>query len=229
MTMASSAGIPVPVVIGERPQPDGLLLIEYLPGSSHQPEKPDPERARTIGAMAARIFAVPTDEVELPLVTHPIPSIDFGALRAESEPDPAMSKAEERIAEQAPPDPIGFTHGDLWSGNVLWQGAEIVGVLDWDGAGRAAAGVDLGSLRCDAAMCYGADMADLVLGGWEAEVGRPADSVAYWDVVAALSTPPDISWFAPAISGMTGRPGLTADILRTRRNEFLLDALDRLG
>jgi hypothetical protein len=53
--------------------------------------------------------------------------------------------------------------------------------------------------------------------------------VAYWDVVAALSTPPEIDWFAAAISGMTGRPDLTKDLLRARRDEFLADALDRLG
>lgn len=163
------------------------------------------------------------------MVSHPIPSVDFDALPAESEPDPLMTEAQQRIADAAPPDPIGFTHGDLWSGNVLWQEDEIVAVLDWDGAGRAAAGVDLGSLRCDAAMCYGGDAPDQVLAGWESEAGRPADSVAYWDVVAALCTPPDIGWFAPAISGMTGRPDLTAEILHARRDSFLADALDRLG
>jgi hypothetical protein len=38
--------------------------------------------------------------------------------------------------------------------------------------------------------------------------GRPAEDVAYWDAVAALSTPPDMGWFAKAIADQ-GRRDLT--------------------
>jgi Phosphotransferase enzyme family len=37
-------------------------------------------------------------------------------------------------------------------GNTLWRGGELAAVIDWDCAGLGAAGVDLGSVRCDAAM-----------------------------------------------------------------------------
>ena len=87
--------------------------------------------------------------------------------------------------------------------------------------------MDLGSLRCDAAMCYGLEAVDHVMTGWRREVGRPAEPLAYWDAVAALSTPPDIDWFAKAIAGMTGRPDLTKELLRERRDAFLADALER--
>jgi hypothetical protein len=87
--------------------------------------------------------------------------------------------------------------------------------------------VDLGSLRCDAAVCFGLAAADDVLAGWQAAAGRGADDVAYWDVVAALSTPPDIDWFTEAISAQ-GRPDLSRVLLAHRRNVFLSDALDRL-
>jgi hypothetical protein len=58
----------------------------------------------------------------------------------------------------------------------------------------------------DAAMSYGLDASDHVLDGWQREAQRPALSLAYWDIVAALSTPPDIDWFAGAIADMNGRP-----------------------
>lgn len=232
MRAAAADGLPVPRVVAESihqgPDRQPLLLIEYLDGSSHQPRNPDPDRLHAVGAIAARIFAIEVADDQLPTVTHPIPSIDFDALRAQAAPDPLLTTAQARVAATVPDDPIGFTHGDLWSGNVLWRGAEIVGVLDWDGAGRGPAGVDLGSLRCDAAMCYGPDAPEMVLAGWQHEADRPADNVAYWDTIAALSTPPDIAWFAAAISGMTGRPDLTAEILRDRRDAFLADALTRL-
>ena len=228
--LAGRGGVPVASVIAARTDENGaLLLIEYVDGTSVQPIEPDPLRLAALGAMAARIGAVDPGSAALPAVTRPIPGVDFDELRAKATPQPLLVAAQERVAAIVPADPIGFVHGDLWSGNTLWRGAELVAVIDWDGAGLGPAGVDLGSLRCDAAMCYGLDAADQVLAGWESESGRPADSVAYWDAVAALSTPPDIGWFSEAIAGMTGRPDLTTALLGERRDTFLTDALDRLG
>jgi len=92
---------------------------------------------------------------------------------------------------------------------------------------KGPAGVDLGSLRCDAALYHGLACADDVRRGWEEAAGRAAADVAYWDVVAALSTPPDMGWFVGAIAGQ-GRPDLTREILVERRDAFLADALRRL-
>jgi hypothetical protein len=50
-------------------------------------------------------------------------------------------------------------------------------VLDRDCAGVGPAGIDPGSLRCDAAWCHGVEAAEHILRGWEAEAGRPASDV----------------------------------------------------
>ena len=92
---------------------------------------------------------------------------------------------------------------------------------------RRAARVDLGSLRCDAAICFGPEAADDVVAGWEEAAGRSAADLAHWDVVAALSTPPDLGWFPGAIAGQ-GCPDLTRELLVRRRDAFLRAALDRL-
>jgi aminoglycoside phosphotransferase (APT) family kinase protein len=230
VALARVGGVPVADVIAARADDKAvLLLIEYVRGSSHQPVEPDPARLAALGAIAARISAVDPGSAELPIVTHPVPDVDFDEMRDQAEPQPLLTAAQERVAAIVPDGPAGFVHGDLWSGNTLWCGTELAAVIDWDCAGRGAAGVDLGSLRCDAAMCYGLDAAGHVLAGWEREAGRAAESLAYWDAVAGLSSPPDIGWFAPAISGMTGRPDLTEELLRERRDAFLADALERLG
>lgn len=230
IALARAGGVPVPGVIAARA--DGkaaLLLIEYVDGSSRQPAEPDPARLEALGRIAAHISRVDLCGAGLPTVTHPIPLVDFDELRARAQPQPLLAAAQERVATIMPDDPVGFVHGDLWSGNTLWRGGELAAVIDWDCAGRGAAGIDLGSLRCDAAMCYGLEASGHVLAGWQSAAERPAQSLAYWDAVAALSTPPDIDWFAEAIAGMTGRPDLTSELLRERRDAFLADALDRLG
>jgi Ser/Thr protein kinase RdoA (MazF antagonist) len=121
-----------------------------------------------------------------------------------------------------------FVHGDLWQGNTLWEGDTLTGVVDWDCAGSGAAGIDLGSLRCDAWMAAGPQAAAAVLAGYEEAAGRPADDVAYWDVAAALCTPPTIGWFTDAIRDQ-GRTDLDQPTLLARRDAFLRDALHRLG
>ena len=102
----------------------------------------------------------------------------------------------------------------------------LSGVVDWECAGVGAPGVDLGNLRCDAAMLLGGDAPDLVLDGWCAAAGGPARDVARWDVAAALSGPADVAAWLPAIHDQ-GRTDLTADVLARRRDAFLRAALDR--
>ncbi|MDA8286640.1 MAG: phosphotransferase [Actinomycetota bacterium] len=141
-----------------------------------------------------------------------------------------MARAEDLVATRRPDSADGFVHGDLWQGNVLWDDATLTSVLDWDCAGRGPAGVDLGSLRCDAAICFGLAAAEDVLAGWQDQAGRPAEDVAYWDAVAALSTPPDMGWFPDALADQ-GRLDRTQELLLDRRDRFLaaaIGALDRL-
>jgi len=51
--------------------------------------------------------------------------------------------------------------------------------------------------------------------------------MAYWDVVAALATPPDMGWFPAAINAQ-GRLDLDRAALLQRRDTFLRQALDCL-
>jgi hypothetical protein len=69
-----------------------------------------------------------------------------------------------------------FVHGGLRQGNALWIRETLGGLVDW--ALRAPPGVDLGSLRCHAAICFGIEAADDVQQGWEEVAGRPAVEVA---------------------------------------------------
>jgi hypothetical protein len=83
------------------------------------------------------------------------------------------------------------------------------------------------SLRCDAAWCHGLQAAADVLRGWEAEAGRLGSHVPYWDVVAALASPPDMGWFPESMAAQ-GRPDLTREVMIERRDAFLVAALSQL-
>lgn len=107
-------------------------------------------------------------------------------------------------------------HGDVWPGNVVWDGDTCVGLIDWKTAGVGHPGVDLGNLRFQAAQVHGPDAAASVLEGWEGSMGRRAADIAYWDAVAALNTRTDLD----ALDG----EGATE-----RRDAFLRSALEGLG
>jgi aminoglycoside phosphotransferase (APT) family kinase protein len=229
----ANAILPVPELLGydlaERTG-YGLVLTACVPGTSAIPAEPDPEQLRALGAAAARISSVRlTPAPALPARSRPIEGEDFAAMRREQSASDLLRAAEAAVAATRPDDDqLGLVHGDLWYGNTMWDGDKLTAVLDWDCAGIGPAGIDLGSLRCDAAWCHGVKSAELILRGWEAEAGRPARDVPYWDAVAALASPPDMGWFPMEMAGQ-GRPDLTGEVMLERRDAFLDAALSRLS
>jgi Ser/Thr protein kinase RdoA (MazF antagonist) len=124
---------------------------------------------------------------------------------------PLLREAEERIAQASPPEAATvFVHADLHTGNTLWDGDTLTGIVDWDSAGAGQPGVDLGSLRLDAAMNYDLAAAQEIVNGWQDASQQVATDLAYWDVVSALNTSADCGDQTP------------------RRDAFLRAALDRL-
>lgn len=233
---AAGHGVPAPTLIAadlDASVSPGVLavLTTRVPGSSHVTGEPTATRLRAQGTAVAMIHATPKPmsmSTALPHRDRPINGVDFGALRRSAPARPLLLEAEQLLTALPVPDrPTVFVHGDFWHGNTLWEGDELTGVVDWDSAGIGQPGIDLGSMRCDAAVISGLDAADEVLVGYEAAVGHRADDVPYWDVVAALSTPPTMEWFVDAIQDQ-GRTDLDQATLLERRDAFLAAAITRL-
>ena len=139
---------------------------------------------------------------------------------------PLLQQADERVRSHGVPAAVSvFLHGDVWGGNMLWEGDRCVALIDWKTAGVGDPGVDLGSLRMQMALQYGQDAPAHVLEGWQRQAGRAAIAVPYWDAVAALNTPTVIhgEWL-PGFAG-DGSP-LDAAAVTERRDAFLRTALD---
>jgi aminoglycoside phosphotransferase (APT) family kinase protein len=99
-------------------------------------------------------------------------------------------------------------------------------MVDWDAAGVGHPGIDLGTLRLDAAILFGLPAATGILEGWRQATGQ-ADAVAYWDLVAVLTTPTEMAQWLP-VAHDHGRVDLDAATLNHRRDAFLRAALDQL-
>jgi aminoglycoside phosphotransferase (APT) family kinase protein len=140
-----------------------------------------------------------------------------------------LDEADRRLqAMPIPQEPTMFLHGDFWEGNTMWDGDRVVGLIDWETAGAGHPGVDLGCLRWDTAVLFGASAPDHISAGWTEVTGREPDSQAYWDLVSALNVPADIGQLIPSFHE-AGRTDLDAQAVRDRQEAFLRDALDRLN
>jgi aminoglycoside phosphotransferase (APT) family kinase protein len=206
-------------------------LTTVLPGSSRIPRVPSKDRMRALGGAAAALHAVAANPLpELPFRRWPMDVANVGFVMGRNEVGSSqlLVEAEERMSRiLAPREQTVFVHGDLWQGNTMWIDDSFAGLIDWDCGGVGSAGVDLGNLRCDAAILVGQFAAEQILDGWQETAGRQAEDVAYWDVVAALSTPSNMVKWLPAIHDQ-GRTDLSAKTVTCRRDTFLRSALDRL-
>ena len=187
-----------------------------VPGTSDWPAPTTVERLRVAGAALARIHAVAMAPQEhLPFRPRPIAVDDFAADRRNDRmpTTPLLQAADELIAAYGvPPNQHVYVHGDVWPGNLIWNGDDVAALIDWKTAGVGAPGVDLSELRKQVAITFDPEAPAHVLDGWQRAAGTTANDVAFWDVVAALNTPTVLE--GPA----TGR-----------RDAFLRRALASLG
>jgi aminoglycoside phosphotransferase (APT) family kinase protein len=206
-------------------------LETFLTGSADPPPTVSIARLREAGAATARVNALSMEpQPDLPHRPRPTAVDDRAAERRRGwMPTTALLRqADEQVRSHGVPCATSvFVHGDVWAGNMLWEGDRCVALIDWKTAGVGDPGVDLGSLRMQMALQYGQGAPTHVLAGWERQAGRAAIAVPYWDAVAALNTPTVIQhgWL-PAFAD-DGSP-LDAAAVTERRDVFLRTALDQL-
>ncbi|WP_231920087.1 aminoglycoside phosphotransferase family protein [Microlunatus soli] len=233
LQLAAEFGLSAPRLVGA--DLDGsasgtvATLETWLPGSSALPPAVSVTRLRNAGAALARVHAFSlAPHEDLRLRPRPVADDDFAAeRRAGRMPTTGLlQRADEMTRQHGVPatDPV-FVHGDAWPGNMLFEGDSCTALIDWKTAGIGDPGVDLSGFRLQMAIQYGPDAPDEVLRGWQEQAGRDAGSVSYWDAIAALNTPTELSGF-PGFGADGSR--LDATAVTQRRDEFLQTALNAL-
>jgi homoserine kinase type II len=162
----SSSGVPVAVPVAQASGEDhaltsagkALSVFAWKPGVHLCNALVTPERTRKLGENLARVhFATPKE---------PLSAGRFGIdglrerLARIIEQAPAFADAAHSIrakldayaAKRDPELPQGLIHGDLFRDNVLWQGDELVALLDFESVSRGPFAYDLAV--CLLAWCY---------------------------------------------------------------------------
>jgi aminoglycoside phosphotransferase (APT) family kinase protein len=194
--------VPAPRVVAT--DPDGAvsgvpaLLMTRLPGHSRW-------RPRSLDGFVDALAA------EVPRIhATPLPTGDdfptYRCYHSDDEPAPpewsrhpdAWTAAIGLHRAGPPPYEPTFIHRDYHSGNVLWRGSTITGIVDWAWACRGPALVDVAHCRLNLVLAHGATVADDYLDRWRDLTGvRDYDRV--WDLIDAVDALPDLDDSATAL------------------------------
>lgn len=188
-------------------------LVSWLDGRADiTPTNPE-EWARELGRALAAVHAVPAERLaELPSV------FDRSGDSQEILGGPLAAEVRARWS-QVVASPEVLTHGDYWSGNVVWRDGRLTGIVDWSGGSRDPRGYDLGWCRLDLVLLFDEQVADDFLAAYEAEADQAVDKIHLWDYWAAARSDDAVRSWAPNYLPL-GRPDLTPDELRRRHAQW---------
>ncbi len=200
LDLLAGSGIPAPRHIASDAVA-GLLVMTDLPGTVRVDAGEMGRGASALGEMAAAIAAV-----ELPLdhglngwrswVPADLHAPEWGERALWDEAIGAFLAHPQPLVDA----PV-LVHRDLHPLNILWDGNQIVGVVDWVNACVGHPHADLGHCRWNLTLLDGPESADVFLRSRGVENYDP-----WWDVCAVMGTLPGpidtTAWEA------LGRPGL---------------------
>lgn len=202
-----------PVALGG--DPDGrrlgrpTSLISWVDGVPDITPADPRAWARELGRALAAVHAVPAERLtELPSVFNRAGG--SAAILA----GPLASEVRARWSEIAA-SPEVLTHGDYWSGNVVWREGRVAGIVDWPSGARGPGGFDLGWCRLDLVLLYDERIADDFLEAYEAEAGEAVGDVLLWDRWAAARSEDTVGSWGPNYLPL-GRADLDEEELRRR-------------
>lgn len=188
-------------------------LIGWLDG---QPDitPTDPRGwARELGRALAAVHAVPAERLaDLPSV------FDGRGGSQEILGGPLAAQVRSRWSEVVA-SPEVLTHGDYWSGNVVWRDAGLTGIVDWSAGSRGPRGFDLGWCRLDLVLLFDEKIADDFLAAYEAATGQVLRGKRLWDCWAAARSDDTVGSWSPNYLPL-GRADLDEDQLRRRHSQW---------
>ncbi|WP_237248942.1 phosphotransferase family protein [Spelaeicoccus albus] len=201
--LASLGGSCPQLVAADTSASSPRILTSYVPGAPPDPGLDPAVLAAELGRTLARVHE--QDAGGLPSGV-PFPPIGAG---------PCAREIKRRWSDLDMSELV-FTHGDFWSGNTVWDGVRLTGVVDWSGAHRAPRGIDLAWCRQDLALLHGrGDAPDVFLAAYDDAAGVKIRRMRLWDLHAGARAEDRVEEWAPNYEGVA-RPDLTGERLRAR-------------
>lgn len=217
-----STDTPAPRVLAVDPSGESTgvpaLLMTRVPGRIDLTPTDPKAWLRQIAGMAARIHELDVAAAPYAWRQRDVPTPQWSSRPAD------WRAAANLVRGPAPVSDVRFMHGDYQQFNFLWQRGRLTGVVDWVGACRGPADVDVGHCRLNLAVLYSAELAADFLAAYEADAGRRVDP--YWDVRCAVA-PAFSDWAAFIPIQVGGRARFDGAGMHRRIDDLLAAALRR--
>lgn len=239
--MLSDTDLPVPrtLALDARGQVTGdpSLLMTRLRGAIDF-QCPSDDRLESLAELLLRIHRIVPPRGEWPRVYQSWATAPKLVVPPWSRDDAAYREAFARLREPAPRYDATFLHRDFHPGNVLWQGGEVSGIVDWVETSTGPADLDVAHCVSNLAALHGVDVALAFRRAYVdrgGDVAADADDAAYWQLLDLVGFLPDGTGResgaqAPVVEAVWaahGRPDLTVEVARRRREDLLLAVLSR--
>jgi aminoglycoside phosphotransferase (APT) family kinase protein len=216
--------------VADRAASGSWLLISRLPGSADITPRQPTAQVGQLGRVLARIHQTPVDGLaELPeahsgLDTDSRPGGSLprafdrlgGSRAGLSGPAAGIVAASWDIVARAPEV---LVHYDFWSGNVVWTGEALSGVVDWTGGCLGPPGFDTGWCRLDLYLLHGQATADRFLAAYEEASASILSDPLLWDLWAVARSHEMVETWVPNYRDLD-RADLTAAELRSHHTAW---------
>jgi aminoglycoside phosphotransferase (APT) family kinase protein len=188
-------------------------LVSWLDGQPDIAPTDPTAWARELGRALAAVHTVPAERLAA------LPSVfDLSAGSQEALGGPLAAEVRSRWSEVVA-SPQVLTHGDYWSGNVVWRDGRLTGIVDWSGGSRGPRGFDLGWCRLDLVLLFDEQIADDFLRAYEAGTGQAVGEMRLWDCWAVAQSDHAVGSWTPNYLPL-GRADLDEDELRRRHAQW---------
>jgi aminoglycoside phosphotransferase (APT) family kinase protein len=128
----------------------------------------------------------------------------------------AWSQLIDLVSTPEPRSPVTFLHRDYHPGNLLWEGGQMTGIVDWAFACHGPTGVDVAHTRCNLMMVDGSEAAERFLLAYEMK-DPSYEHHPWWDAAELLTWDDE---FSGLMAFNTFGAGLDVELLRSRADTF---------
>jgi len=210
----------------ERP----FLVVSWLDGA---PDYDPADRAGAALQMAdflAALHRIDAEADDLRAVARHDGPPGYLARDRDRQPEAFRPAHDHLTRSTTPADRNGpvLLHGDLWSGNLLWQEGRLTGVIDWEDAAIGDPLIDLSVARGDMAWGLGFAAMDTFTARYAARTGFDLTALPHWDLRAALRQAPHAADFAEGWQEL-GRTDITEATILAAHQRMIDEALTSLG
>jgi aminoglycoside phosphotransferase (APT) family kinase protein len=227
--------VPEPLLLDESgtvsDQP--YMVLAYVDGSTRVSDDDGVDTARRLADVLASIHEVDGSRPDFTDLPRRAARVAWALEGRRAALDDSLREGHilEVLRPHWPPSPPvrdSLLHCDLWLGNVLWAGSEVIAVIDWENAHVGDPLADLAITRLECAWSFGRDAVSALTEHYVARTGVDLRPLPLWDLAAALRPAGELSAWAADWRNY-GRPGMTSERMRTAHRWFVDDALAALG